>query len=71
MSQTIPESKKLTRYRVTLDVMIDDNDCLNPYMWNWYNLLQQKEKNKLMTYMLRTQEIMANGRVVSNTSRDS
>ena len=47
MSQTIPESKKLTRYRVTLDVMIDDNDCLNPYMWNWYNLLQLEGKEQV------------------------
>ena len=47
MSQTIPESKKLTRYRVTLDVMIDDNDSLNPYMWNWYNLLQLEGKEQV------------------------
>ena len=47
MSQTIPESKKLTRYRVALDVMIDDNDCLNPYMWNWYNLLQLEGKEQV------------------------
>ena len=47
MSQTIPESKKLTRYRVTLDVMIDDKDCVNPYMWDWYNLLRLKGKEQV------------------------
>ena len=47
MAQTIPESKKLTRYRVTLDVMIDEKVGLNPYMWNWYNLLQLEGKEQV------------------------
>ena len=47
MSQTIPESKKLTRYRVTLDVMIDEKVGLNPFAWNWYNLLQLEGKEQV------------------------
>ena len=47
MSQIIPEKKNLTRYRVTLDVMIDENDCLNQYMWNWYSLLELQGKEQL------------------------
>ena len=47
MSQIIPEKKNLTRYRVTLDVMIDENDCLNPYMWNWYSLLELQGKEQV------------------------
>ena len=50
MSQTIPESKKLTRYRVTLDVMIDDKVGLNPFAWNWYNLLQLEGKEQVNDY---------------------
>ena len=47
MSQTIPENKKLTRYRVTLDVMIDEKVGLNPFAWNWYNLLQLEGKEQV------------------------
>ena len=47
MSQIIPEKKNLTRYRITLDVMIDENDSLNPYMWNWYSLLELQGKEQV------------------------
>ena len=67
MSQTIPESKKLTRYRVTLDVMIDDNDCLNPYMWNWYNLLQLEGKEQVNDIYVEDLGDYGNGRAVSTT----
>ena len=39
MSQTLIENKELTRYRVTLDVMIDESNGYPPCDWNWYNLL--------------------------------
>ena len=47
MSQTIPENKKLTRYRVTLDVMIEEKVGLNPFAWTWYNLLQLEGKEQV------------------------
>ena len=47
MSQTITEEKKLTRYRVTLDLMIDDVSCTNPEDWNWYNLLQLEKHEQI------------------------
>ena len=33
-------SRKLTRYRVTLDVMIDNTASEPPSRWEWENLLQ-------------------------------
>ena len=47
MSQTITERQKLTRYRVTLDLMIDDTSCTSPEDWNWYNLLQLERREQV------------------------
>ena len=47
MSQTITEEKELTRYRVTLDLMIDDTSCTSPEDWNWYNLLQLERREQV------------------------
>ena len=47
MSQTITDREKLTRYRVTLDLMIDDSSCTNPEDWNWYNLLQLERREQV------------------------
>ena len=47
MSQTITDTEKLTRYRVTLDLMIDDTSCTNPEDWNWYNLLQLEKREQI------------------------
>ena len=47
MSQTITEQKELTRYRVTLDLMIDDTSCTSPEDWNWYNLLQLEKREQI------------------------
>ena len=47
MSQTITDRQKLTRYRVTLDLMIDDTSCTNPEDWNWYNLLQLEKREQI------------------------
>ena len=47
MSQTITDREKLTRYRVTLDLMIDDTSCTNPEDWNWYNLLQLEKREQI------------------------
>ena len=47
MSQTITDRERLTRYRVTLDLMIDDSSCTNPEDWNWYNLLQLEKREQI------------------------
>ena len=47
MSQTITDREKLTRYRVTLDLMIDDTSCTSPEDWNWYNLLQLEKREQV------------------------
>ena len=51
MSQTITDRERLTRYRVTLDLMIDDSSCTNPEDWNWYNLLQLERNEKIEAYV--------------------
>ena len=47
MSQTITDREKLTRYRVTLDLMIDDTSGTSPEDWNWYNLLQLERREQV------------------------
>ncbi len=47
MSQTLTDRQSLTRYRVTLDLMIDDTSCTNPEDWNWYNLLQLESREQI------------------------
>ena len=47
MSQTITEEKELTRYRVTLDVMIDETTGNPPRDWNWYNLLRLEQREHI------------------------
>tara|TARA_B100000029_G_scaffold338912_1_gene331102 strand:- start:1227 stop:1418 length:192 start_codon:yes stop_codon:yes gene_type:complete len=42
MDLTLPQVKgqTLTRYRVTMDVLIDNTACESPKEWNWADLLQ-------------------------------
>ena len=47
MSQTITQTKELTRYRVTLDVMIDESTGYPPSDWNWYNLLRLEQREQI------------------------
>ena len=47
MSQTLIENKELTRYRVTLDVMIDESNGNAPSDWNWYNLLELEQREQI------------------------
>ena len=47
MSQTITKTKELTRYRVTLDVMIDESTGYQPSDWNWYNLLRLEQREQI------------------------
>ena len=41
MDLTVPSvrGKELTRYRVTMDVMVDTTTCEPPKSWNWEQLL--------------------------------
>ena len=50
MSKTLTDGQKLTRYRVTLDLMIDDTLCASPKDWNWYNLLQLEKREQVNDY---------------------
>ena len=47
MNQTITDKKNLTRYRVTLDLMIDETSCISPEDWNWYNLLRLENREQV------------------------
>ena len=37
----------LTRYRVTLDSTVDDTNCVHPKDWNWNELLELKNEEKI------------------------
>ena len=47
MNQTITDKKNLTRFRVTLDLMIDETSCISPEHWNWYNLLRLQNREQV------------------------
>ena len=47
MPQTLTDRRKLTRYRVTLDLMIDRSVCETPEDWNWYNLLRMEQREQI------------------------
>lgn len=38
---------KLTRYRITLDLMIDRTTCESPSGWNWKKLMELNEKEQV------------------------
>jgi hypothetical protein len=38
---------KLTRYRITLDLMIDRSTCESPMTWNWKKLMELNEKEQV------------------------
>jgi len=41
------KNKKLTRYRITLDVMIDRTSCEPPTQWNWKDLMELEGKEQV------------------------
>ena len=43
------KSKKrtFTRYRVTLDFTVDDTNCVRPSDWNWKELLELRDKERV------------------------
>lgn len=52
MELTLPKSKKskkskLTRYRVTLDVMVDRTICDAPNSWDWKQILEMDGKEQV------------------------
>ena len=46
MNSQLQSSKKVTRYRVTLDFTVSEANCLPPSNWNWNKLLQLNDKNR-------------------------
>lgn len=38
---------KLTRYRITLDLMIDRSTCESPNTWNWKKLMELNEREQV------------------------
>lgn len=52
MNPTLPKNKKsksskLTRYRVTLDVMVDRSTCDAPNSWDWKDILELDGKEQV------------------------
>ena len=45
MDSQVQSSKKVTRYRVTLDFTVSEANCLPPSNWNWNKLLELNDKN--------------------------
>ena len=40
-------NSQLTRYRVTIDFTVDDTNCVHPSDWNWKELLELKNDEKV------------------------
>ena len=41
------KKRTFTRYRVTLDFTVDDTNCLRPSEWNWKELLELRDKERV------------------------
>lgn len=41
------KKSKLTRYRITLDLMVDRSTCESPMTWNWKKLMELNEKEQV------------------------
>jgi len=46
MSISTPKTK-VTRYRVTLDFTVDTTNCVSPNEWNWTELLELENGEKV------------------------
>ncbi len=46
MSISTPKTK-VTRYRVTLDFTVDTTNCVSPNEWNWPELLELENGEKV------------------------
>ena len=40
MDSQVKSSKKVTRYRVTIDFTVNNTNCMPPSNWNWRELLE-------------------------------
>ena len=49
MDRTLSQDQgtTLTRYRVTMDVMVDTSTCESPKDWNWSDLLQLEDHEQM------------------------
>ena len=45
MDSQLQSSKKVTRYRVTLDFTVSEANCMPPSNWNWSKLIELNDKN--------------------------
>ena len=45
MDSQLQSSKKVTRYRVTLDFTVDNTNFNTPSNWNWNKLIELNDKN--------------------------
>ena len=67
MDSQLQSSKKVTRYRVTLDFTVSEANCLPPSNWNWNKLLQLNDKNReriKSLYVENLGEIACNNNIV-------
>ena len=40
MDSQVKSSKKVTRFRVTIDFTVNNTNCMPPSNWNWRELLE-------------------------------
>ena len=45
MDSQLQSSKKVTRYRVTLDFTVSEANCMPPSYWKWSKLIELNDKN--------------------------
>ena len=46
MDSQVKSSKKVTRYRVTIDFTVDNTNCMPPSNWNWRKLLELNDNER-------------------------
>ena len=47
ISKLNAKTNKVTRYRVTLDFTVDTTNCVGPHEWNWHELLELENEEKV------------------------
>ena len=67
MDSQVKSSKKVTRYRVTIDFTVNNTNCMPPSNWNWRELLELNDSvnervNEL--YVENLGEIACNNNIV-------
>ena len=46
MDSQVKSSKKVTRYRVTIDFTVNNTNCMPPSNWNWRKLLELNDNER-------------------------